>query len=144
MPFFVMPGSGPHPQATQLEMAARSLIGVRFRPQGRDRNGCDCLGLALQTAWGGGVRIDMPPQPLRGLSARDGAVLLGGLGCRPVASPAAGDLLLQVPATLQLHLVVLVCGGVVEAHAGLRRVVFRPLRAGEQWHSAWRLPMGDG
>jgi hypothetical protein len=88
--------------------------------------------------------IDVPPLPLRGLNAGDGVRLLGAIGCRPVGSPGAGDLLLQVPATLQLHLVMLVSGGVIEAHAGLRRVVFRPQRVDEQWHSAWRLPMGDG
>jgi hypothetical protein len=32
-------------------------------------------------------------------------------------------------------------GGLVEAHAGLRQVVVRPLGAHERWHSAWRLPM---
>jgi hypothetical protein len=36
-----------------------------------------------------------------------------------------------------------VADGIVEAHAGLRRVVLRPLHPGERWHSAWRMPQGD-
>jgi hypothetical protein len=50
---------------------------------------------------------------------------------------------MQLPAARQIHLAVVVTGGIVEAHAGLRRVVMRPLGDGEAWHSAWRLPTGD-
>jgi hypothetical protein len=44
---------------------------------------------------------------------------------------------------LQLHLAVCVRGGLVDAHAGLRRVVQRPMHIDERWQSAWRLPAGD-
>lgn len=143
-PCFAMPSPEGHPRSRQLETAARSLVGVRFRPQGRDRAGCDCLGLVLQAAWQAGLTIDVPPLPLRGLGAREGIVLLRALGCRPIDAAGMGDVLFGTPATLQLHLAMRVEGGLVEAHAGLRRVVTRPLYAGEQWHSAWRLPEGDG
>lgn len=133
-----------HPRAEHLEAAARSLEGVRFRPQGRTQGGCDCLGLVLLVGQTAGLRIDVAPLPLRGLTVAHGMSLLRAVGCRPVDVAAAGDLLLGTPATLQLHLAVRVQGGIVEADAGLRRVVLRPLRADERWHSIWRLPMGDG
>lgn len=133
-----------HPRAERLQAAARSLVGVRFRPQGRSPHGCDCLGLGLQVAWAAGIRIDVRPLPMRGLGITDGVALLRELGCSPVTLARTGDLLLGAPATLQLHLACRVEGGIVEAHAGLRRVVLRPLSPGERWHSAWRLPVGDG
>lgn len=133
-----------HPRADRLEAAARSLVGVRFRPQGRTREGCDCLGLVLQVAQTAGLRIDVASLPLRGLGVAEGMSLLHEVGCRPVDAAAAGDVLLGAPATLQLHLAVQVQGGIVEADAGLRRVVLRPQRADERWHSIWRLPIGDG
>ncbi len=41
--------------------------------------------------------------------------------------PSAGDLLLCRPAERQMHLGIFVLGGVIHAHAGLRRVVLTPL-----------------
>jgi cell wall-associated NlpC family hydrolase len=132
-----------HPLAEKLELAARSLEGIRFRPQGRSRTGCDCLGLTILVAQDAGLAIDVPALPLRGFDLARGRSWLADLGCRERTAAQSGDLLLQSPASLQLHLAVKVGGGVVEAHAGLRRVVFRPLMAGETWDSAWRLPLGD-
>jgi hypothetical protein len=72
-------------------------------------------------------------------------MLLVRLGLQQISirDAAAGDILMQVPATLQLHLAVRVSDGLVEAHAGLRRVVVRPFAGDETWDSAWRLPVGD-
>jgi hypothetical protein len=72
-------------------------------------------------------------------------MLLLRLGLRQVSlrNAGAGDILMQAPATLLLHLAVRVSGGLVEAHAGLRRVVVRPIAGDENWDSAWRLPVGD-
>jgi hypothetical protein len=54
-----------------------------------------------------------------------------------------GDILLSAPATRLIHLAVRSFEGIVEAHAGLRRVVERPLGSDERWDSCWRLPIGD-
>jgi hypothetical protein len=134
-----------HPCADRLETAARSMIGVSFRPQGRGPGGCDCLGLVLIVAREAGIRINVPPQPLRGVGAADARKLLARFGCRVVepVEAAVGDVMVQVPATLQLHLAVRVRGGLVEAHAGLRRVVVRPIGPEECWDSVWRLPLGE-
>lgn len=81
--------------------------------------------------------------PLRGLTIADAERHFEATGCGRIDMAERGDLLIQAPASLQLHLAVKVADGIVEAHAGLRRVVWRPLHAGERWHSAWRLPPGD-
>lgn len=141
----VMPGLDQHPFADRLEAAALAMVGVVFRPQGRGREGCDCLGLALHVAAAAGISIDLAPQPLRGTRPEDARMLLLRLGLRQVSirNAGAGDILVQAPATLLLHLAVRVNDGLVEAHAGLRRVVVRPFAGDETWDSAWRLPVGD-
>lgn len=144
-PCSAMPGPDQHPSADRLEAAALSMIGVVFRPQGRGDRGFDCLGLALHVASAAGVPIELAPQPLRGLGPDDARILLAGLGLVEVPTDRAGvgDILMQVPATLQLHLAIRVRDGLVEAHAGLRKVVLRPIARDETWDSAWRLPVGD-
>lgn len=133
-----------HPEADRIEEIARSLVGVRFRPQGRDPRGCDCLGLSVLVAARAGISVDVPPQPMRGSGLEVAIDRLRRNGCTQVEFAQPGDLMLQAPATLQVHLAVRVEGGLIEAHAGLRRVVFRPLGAWERWHSGWRFPQsGD-
>jgi hypothetical protein len=131
-----------HPLAHLLEQSVMDMIGTRFRPQGRDAEGCDCLGLIHLAALGAGLRFDIPHFPLRGLAIPAATAFLEQLGCRRLTAAATGDILLQAAATLQVHLAMKVSGGLVEAHAGLRCVVFRPVDPEEVWHSAWRLPLG--
>ncbi len=104
MPCFDMTGDDVHPLAGKLQSAARSLEGVRFRPQGRSRAGCDCLGLAILVARDAGLAIDAPAFPLRGLDLATSRSWLTDLGCRERTAAQSGDLLLQSPATLQVHL----------------------------------------
>lgn len=144
MPCSVMQPAEGHPEAIRLEQIARSLVGVPFRPQGRDSHGCDCLGLAVLVAVRAGIPVEVPPLPLRGSGLDDALDHLRRIGCIEAAVALPGDLMIQMPATLQLHLAIRVEGGLVEAHAGLRRVVFRPLGPREQWHSAWRFPVLGG
>lgn len=145
MPCCAMRAVEGHPQSARLEEVALSLVGVRFRPQGRDRSGCDCLGLAVQVAQGAGLAVNVPPLSMRGHELDQALALLWRMGCRRVELARPGDLLVRIPAMLQLHLAIRVDGGLVEAHAGLRRVVLRPIGSEEQWHSAWRFPLsGEG
>jgi hypothetical protein len=108
-----------------IAAAARDLVGVRFRLQGRNvASGLDCVGLAALAL---GRAVALPPHyELRsgdvGLAER----WLAAAGLRPVAAGAVGDVVLVRPGPLQLHLMVKVEGGHVHAHAGLRRVVEMP------------------
>ncbi len=141
-----MARSDGHPSAALVVEGARALLGRPFRPQGRSAEGQDCLGLVIAAARAGGIRVaEHRNLPLRGLATEEACALLARAGCRELTVPEArpGDILLQVPAARQIHLAIVTMLGIVEAHGGLRRVVERPLAAGEQWHSAWRLPMGD-
>lgn len=134
-----------HPAADALVAAARALTGCRFRPQGRGRDGLDCVGLVWLAAHGAGLGLRMPPAfPMRGTAITFARTALLEAGLAPLGSTGLarpGDVLLAAPAVLQVHLAIRTDVGVLEAHAGVRRVTERPLWPGECWDSAWRLPM---
>ena len=119
--------------------AARALVGVRFRAQGRDADGLDCVGLAAAALQAGGFASEVPRgYPLRGgdpakLATRLDTALTRADGER------AGDLLLCQSGPGQLHLAIRVSGGIVHADAGLRRVVERPGVVPWPVIGAWRL-----
>lgn len=119
------------------------MVGAPFRPQGRDGGGLDCLGVVLAAARGGGVERRLPAFALRGTRLDEGEAWLRHCGCVPVPVALPGDILLQCPAAAQLHLAVKTPVGLVEAHAGLGRVVERPIGPAERWASCWRLPVGE-
>lgn len=105
---------------------ASALVGVPFRPQGRDLNGLDCVGLAIMV-------FDLPEALVRndyrlhGQHWPEAMHLLPRFFRRVEPGKArAGDLLLFAPRDDQLHFAVLTSGGYVHAHAGLRRVVETP------------------
>jgi hypothetical protein len=110
----------------QVADAAREMCGVRFRAQGRDRDGVDCVGLAAAALRAGGYAGAVPRgYTLRGgdpaaVAARLDAVLPRSDG------DGVGDVLLCAAGPGQLHLAIRVAGGIVHADAGLRRVVERP------------------
>lgn len=108
---------------SDIERAARSLIGARFRLHGRDpANGLDCVGLVaaatgVAAPTGYALRGGDP-----GLVARH----LAAAGFHEAGTPAPGDVLLLRPGPGQLHLAIATRAGVVHADAGLRRIVERP------------------
>ena len=129
----------------RIARRARSLVGVRFRPQGRDPVlGLDCVGAAAAAAGvpAGRVRRDYA---LRGqhLAAIDHE--LCDLGCQPVPveRAAAGDVLVCEAGPGQFHIVVHAWTSFVHADAALRRVVERPLPVPWPVAGAWRFPEGD-
>jgi len=104
---------------------ARSLIGCRFRPQGRDAAAAlDCVGLVCAA-----FEIDGVPRDyrLRGASRARLAAQLDRyfIPVRPhEAQP--GDVLTLAVAHDQLHLGILTDRGVIHADARLRKVVETP------------------
>lgn len=101
---------------------ARSLIGSRFRAQGRDPGlGLDCLGLAIAAY---GIDSVTVPRDYR-LSGDHQRVLMTGLASEfrrvPPSQRRAGDLILIRVAANQLHLAISTPAGFV--HADVRRGV---------------------
>lgn len=124
----------------RIVAAARADIGRPFRPQGREPDGLDCVGLAIRAVAGAGLVVEVPRHPLRGHSPEQVTRWLSAAGFVrwDLSRAEPGDLLLAFPATRLAHLAVRSSTGFIEANAGLRRVVERPWRCGEGWHSAWR------
>ena len=114
--------------ADRIVAAARDLVGTPFRLHGRSAElGVDCVGLAALALTRAGHR-GAPPSGY-GLRSGDEGLARGWLaqaGLNAVDEPTDGDLALVRPGPLQLHLMILVPGGHVHAHAGLGRVVEMP------------------
>lgn len=103
---------------------ARRLVGVRFRPQGRDpATGLDCVGLVAATL---GIETSRRDYTLRGGSIEELDRALVAAGFWPVGGSRAGDVLVMRTGPEQLHLGILTNDGLVHADAGLRRIVERP------------------
>jgi murein DD-endopeptidase / murein LD-carboxypeptidase len=124
----------------RIARRARSLVGVRFRPQGRDPMlGLDCVGTAAAAAEIpiGRVRSDYA---LRGQHLTAIEHELCDLNCHPVPleQAVAGDVLVCEAGPAQFHIVVRAWSSFVHADAGLRRVVERPLPVPWPVVGAWR------
>ncbi|MBO9524681.1 MAG: peptidoglycan endopeptidase [Sphingobium yanoikuyae] len=119
--------SGPRSGAA-IAAAARALVGVPFRLQGRDPAlGLDCVGLVGAAMRAAGYAPMMPGDyGLRFGDDRRADEWARAAGLRPVRAGAVGDMILVRPGALHQHLLILVPGGFVHAHAGLRRVVETP------------------
>ncbi len=108
---------------------AASLIGTRFRAQGRDREqGLDCVGLCL-AAYRLPAALARDDYRLRGdhRAELEEAILTSFWPVGP-SKAKPGDLLLLLPAPDQLHLGILTDQGFIHADARLRRVVETPGR----------------
>ena len=115
---------------------ARRLVGVRFRPQGRDaKTGLDCIGVVAFAVGARGCRADFG---LRGGSAEELFEGLAAANLRRVKSAIAGDVLVLQAGLHQLHLAVVTKDGFVHADAGARRVVEVPGRPDWPVLGIWR------
>ncbi|MEK7456753.1 MAG: peptidoglycan endopeptidase [Pseudomonadota bacterium] len=119
--------SGPRSGAA-IAAAARALVGVPFRLQGRDPAlGLDCVGLVGAAMRAAGYAPMVPGDyGLRFGDDRRADDWARAAGLQPVKAGAVGDMMLVRPGALHRHLLILVPGGFVHAHAGLRRVVETP------------------
>lgn len=118
---------------------ARSLVGTRFRAQGRGSDGLDCVGLVAAALAVPGVRGDYA---LRGGCVRRVNEGLAAAGLVSVGEAAAGDVLVMQAGPGQLHLGLWTGEGLVHADAGLRRVVERPGAAPWAVIGVWRQVAG--
>lgn len=118
---------------------ARSLVGVRFRPQGRSAElGLDCIGLAM-LAFGLPANRVRADYRLSGGTSDEIETVLGEFLCRvPTVERHPGDLLLVKPGAGQLHLLIGTTAGYVHSDIRLRRVVEVPGPVPWPVVSAWR------
>lgn len=108
--------------------AARALemVGVPFRPQGRNRMGLDCVGLCL-LAYRLPIDTVRADYRLRGdFRCEIKAILSRHFRRVDLSNELAGDLMLMRTGSDQLHLAVRTRRGIVHADARLRRVVETP------------------
>jgi hypothetical protein len=124
---------------------ARALLGVRFRPQGRDpKEGLDCVGTAAAASGISlaGLRRDYR---MRGDHLAEIEHGLCDLGCVPVPAreAAAGDVIVCEAGPAQFHLLLCTGDGFIHADAKLRMVVERPRPFPWPVASVWRLAGED-
>jgi len=128
----------------ELARATEGFVGASFRLHGRHpTTGVDCLGLVLMAMAeiGRPVRLqasyglrNLEPERLLQLPAEAGFVEA------PDNELEHGDVLLFAPGPAQLHTaVVAIGGGIIHAHAGLRRVVRTPFPLPWTIIGHWRL-----
>lgn len=120
---------------------ARSLVGTRFRPQGRRPEiGLDCVGLAAAAAEVGAERLPAD-YDLKGQNLALIEHALCDLGCAPVPgfAPEPGDVVVCAVGPAHFHVLVATGEGFVHADAGMRRVVERPAPLPWPAVGVWRL-----
>ena len=123
--------------------AARMMVGVPFRVQGRDpQRGLDCVGLVWTAYAAAGCALRAPGDyPLRGWSRGRIVSALVATGFAAAFDAVDGDVALIALPAGQFHLGLTGPASMVHAHAGLRRVVETPL-VGTETISLWRLAAG--
>ena len=127
--------------ASDVVDRARSMVGVKFRPQGRDpATGLDCVGVVVRA-------FGIPPESVR----RD--YRLRGAHCAEIdrvlsrwferiapEQTCLGDVMLFEVSQSQIHLAI-ACGGTfVHADASIRRVVETPMPPDWPLRGAFRRP----
>lgn len=126
-----------------LAKAAERLVGAPFRLHGRDPStGLDCLGVVIAALAQVGRPVEAPPRyALRNSAAGRFMRLPEAAGFSAADAPSrAGDLLALAAGPAQLHAAIVgTSGGIVHAHAGLRRVVLSPFPLPWPMLGHWRL-----
>lgn len=109
-----------------LAEAAMTLVGSPFRLHGRSLDtGLDCVGVVAEAIRRAGGRPDCPEgYSLRLTSVSHWLEKAPKSGLAPVESD--GDVVLCMANPVQPHLVIVVPGGFVHAHASLGRVTYLP------------------
>lgn len=127
--------------------AAETLVGVRFRAQGRDPAwGLDCVGLVAVALERAGAVVRVPCDYALGCGVLPGFVLPDDVVVCDGA--AAGDVLLCRVSAAQLHLAVRARDGIIHADAQARRVVARSgavpwaIERAWRWTGRW-IPKGE-
>ncbi|WP_166041543.1 C40 family peptidase [Sphingosinicella sp. YJ22] len=110
-------------RADAIIARARAHVGIRFRAQGRGREGLDCVGLVAVAL---GIKQVRGDYALRGGAAEILAMELRAAGLCAAAVPTAGDVLVMQAGPGQLHLGIWTGKSLIHADARLRRVVERP------------------
>jgi cell wall-associated NlpC family hydrolase len=127
----------------ELANAAEGFLGASFRLHGRDPlTGFDCVGLVLFAMAEIGRPVHLAiSYGLRNLEPERFFRLPEMAGFHETDAPLeAGDVLLLAAGPAQLHLAIVgVNGGIVHAHAGLRRVVHTPFPLPWPVVGHWRL-----
>jgi cell wall-associated NlpC family hydrolase len=127
-----------------LALAAESFVGASFRLHGRDPiTGFDCLGLVLMAMAEIGRAVRLPVRyRLRNVDPERFFRMAAAAGFAEIIEPEleVGDVLLLEAGPAQLHLAIVgTSGGIVHAHAGLRRVVATPFPLPWPVVRQWRL-----
>lgn len=117
---------------------ARAMLGVRFRPQGREAaHGLDCIGVVTAAFGLRGVRRDYALRS-EDVEAFEREFAGSNFVSLVPAAVCAGDVLLVRVGHAQLHVVLLTPDGFLHADAGLRRVTEVPGPVPWPVASAWR------
>lgn len=121
----------------RIAAAARTLVGVPFRVQGRDpRFGLDCVGVAAEALRRAGTEAVLPTDyAMRSARVPEDAVPVGFRRCD---GGSAGDILSCRLTPAQVHLAVRTASGFVHADLQARRVVERPGPPPWPLDAAWR------
>jgi len=128
----------------QLAAAAEAMAGAPFRLGGRDpAAGLDCIGLVVAALEAIGRPVaTLPSYTLRQFDIQRFLAFAQSAGLQSTDTKAAtaGDVLLLHPSPSQCHLAIsLGHGGIVHAHAELRRVVITPAPLPWPVTRRWRL-----
>ena len=121
--------------------AALTLVGTRFRGHGRaPGTGLDCVGLVIAAHRLAGAAVAEPGTYRIGdVDEAWVAETLRAAGLAEVAAPAPGDVVVRTFRARAVHLGIWGGASVVEAHAGLRRVVETPACGWDGQLRAWRM-----
>lgn len=132
-------------KSEEIVARARALIGVRFRPQGRDpEHGLDCIGVVMMATRIAKNRVrrdyglhSCEPEEMNGQFHEAGFIRIAPAAARQ------GDVLIVRPGPTALHVVILTDAGYLHADARLRKVVEVPGEVPWPVLAAWRHPSAE-